>query len=631
MMQLVFRWGISAILASLLVFTAIAVIDPSILGRFYLRSGDVYEFDGVAGPTHDTIVADPRPTSWTEFSDGGPSRLAILLTDPDSAWLGLAHGLKSVGVPFIITDDPQRAIRHRVIMAYPRISGRVIAADSLRALGAHVRSGGTLLGVNVLGGGLQEVFGFDEVRATREHRVVRFDPAHVLSTDLATPEELEIRIAATSAPEKTIGAHEYLGTRNPAVATYANGAAALTWRAYSGGYAYALGFDPGLLLQKAHGYRLEGIAPAYVNTFEPSADVILRLIRDIYRRGEPRAVTMHTVPWNKSLSVNVTHDVDYNKSLANSVEYARMERSLGVTATYFIQTKYIRDWNDEIFFNDRNIAHLKTLSGLGMEIASHSVSHSKVFSRFPLGTGDERYPDYVPYVYEERSTYNGTVLGELRVSKFLLDQFSDSAPVVSFRAGYLENPFSLPQVLQATGYAYDSTMTANNALSHLPYRLNYGRSGDTEVEAWEFAVTIEDERSPPLPQRLDQAVATAHKIAHYGGNFVLLIHPNALGEKMKFQRELIIALKPIAWFGSIAEFGEWWRARDFVEIDSELEQGVLRVNVRSPMTISGLTLIAPAGFELEFPQDDIIASVKDERIVLQEFEQQIELVFRRAR
>ena len=630
-MQSVIRWGIIAALSALLAFTAIAVIDPTILGKFYLRSGDVYVFEGVAGPAHDSVIPVPQITHWEEFSSGETSRLAILLTDPDSAWLSLAHGLKSVGIPFVITDDPQRALQHRVVMAYPRISGRVLAAGSLQALGAHVRNGGTLIGVNVLGGGLQKVFGFDDVRATREHTVVRFDPEHALAADFTTPEEREIRIATATHREKTIGAHEYLGTRNPALATYANGAAAVTWREYSGGHAYALGFDPGLLLQKAHGYRLEGVAPAYVNVFEPSLDVILRLIRNFYRRGEPGAVTLQPVPWNKSLSVNVTHDIDYNESLANSVEYARMERELGVTATYFIQTKYVRDWNDEIFFNDRSVDHLNSLSELGMEIASHSVSHSKVFSRFPLGTGRERYPEYVPYVYEERSTYDGTVMGELRVSKFLLDHFSDGEPVVSFRAGYLEYPFSLAQALDATGFAYDSTITANNVLSHLPYRLNHERGGDAQVDVWEFPVTIEDERPPALPDRLDQAIDVARKIARYGGNFVLLIHPNVTGEKLEFQRALISELKSIAWFGSISEFGKWWQARDSVAIDSWLDQRTLRVRVHAPMIISGLTLEIPAGFELVLPQHDAIASVQAERVVLQEFDGQIELVFRKIR
>ena len=45
------------------------------------------------------------PADWTICSHGTTSRLAILLTEPDSSWLGLVHDLKSNGTPFNITRD----------------------------------------------------------------------------------------------------------------------------------------------------------------------------------------------------------------------------------------------------------------------------------------------------------------------------------------------------------------------------------------------------------------------------------------------------------------------------------------------------------------------------------------------
>jgi hypothetical protein len=60
-------------------------------------------------------------------------------------------------------------------------------------------------------------------------------------------------------------------------------------------------------------------------------------------------VTIGTVPFGRSLSVMLTHDVDFTQSMANAVSYAEYEKSQGVVGTYFIQTKYIRDYNDDIF------------------------------------------------------------------------------------------------------------------------------------------------------------------------------------------------------------------------------------------------------------------------------------------
>ncbi len=65
----------------------------------------IYLFPGVAGPAGKSIIAPPGSNDIARYSVGGASRLAILLTDPDSAWRGLAHGLKSIGVPFLITRN----------------------------------------------------------------------------------------------------------------------------------------------------------------------------------------------------------------------------------------------------------------------------------------------------------------------------------------------------------------------------------------------------------------------------------------------------------------------------------------------------------------------------------------------
>lgn len=629
-MQKGVRLSILLVLFALSVFTAITLFAPSLLGRFYLRSGDVYLFPDLVGPDQMSLVGAGAATDWRQFSAGSSSRMAVLLTDADSAWLGLAHGLKAIGLPFIITDDPARALQHKVVMVYPILAGSVLAPDALQGLAAHVRNGGTLIGVNVLGGGLNPVFGFDSVRDSRDNMRVNFSSESALSAEFEAAEERQIRIALGSPSEKTLGTHEYLEPRYPPVATYANGAAAITARRYGSGYAYAIGFDPGLFLQKGHGYRLEGLAPAYVNAFEPTSDVILRLLTNIYRQGEASAVTAHTVPWNRQLSVSITHDIDYNRSLENAVEYARMERGLGVTGTYFIQTKYIRDWNDKVFFNQASLSDLRALVDLGMEVASHSVSHSKLFSKFPLGDGSESYPDYVPFVYSERQAFAGTVLGELRVSKFLLDQFSGAPRVRSFRAGHLENPFVLPQALAASGYRYDSTITANNAMTHLPYRLNHQRGMTSEVEVWEFPVTIEDEREPAFHLRLPESLAVADKLAAYGGHFVVLVHPNETGEKLESIGQLIEALQPRAWFGSIGEFGAWWEAREAVQIDVDAQPEKLRLSLSAPRAIAGLTLVLPDGVNLLNGQKHL-ARQQGNRLILEKFQGRLDLLFQERR
>ena len=100
-----------------------------------------------------------------------------------------------------------------------------------------------------------------------------------------------------------------------------------------------------------------------MNQYEPTLDVLLRLVEGIYRNSQRNAVTLATVPWDKSLAVMITHDLDYTQSVLNSRPYADFEQSNGVRATYFIQTKYIRDFNDAVFLNEQGVALLRELAG----------------------------------------------------------------------------------------------------------------------------------------------------------------------------------------------------------------------------------------------------------------------------
>ncbi len=587
--------------------------------------GDVHVFPDVEGPHAPSTLKTPEPADWRRFDSGGTGRLAVLLTDPDSAWLGLVSGLRSHGIPFVVTDEPERALRHQVVLIYPRLSGAVFQPATLRALGDFAREGGTLLAVNVLGGGLDAVFGFEGVRARRDHMRVRFDAERPLLAGLADPRESEIRIAATDPPATRIGSHDYLAPAEPPLAVYEDGAAAVVQRRFAtGGRALALGFDPGLLLLKACNRRLEGVSDAYANAFDPSADVPMRLLAAAYRSGEPLAVTVEPVPDGRALALMLTHDIDYSESLANAVVYAEMARDAGVRATFFVQTKYVRDWNDDAFFDDAGAGNLARLAELDMEIASHSVSHSLVFDTFPLGDGREHYPAYRPFVKSGTQTYDATILGELRVSRFLLERLGD-APVVSFRPGHLANPKVLPQALEASGYRFSSSVSANVSLTHLPFRLNHGRGTEAETGVFEFPVTIEDELGEPLLERLDDALDVAARIAKHGGAFVVLVHPNVIGEKLVFEQRLLAALRDEAWLGALGDYGRWWASRDSVSLDVVPGPDGDELRLHAPTPIDGLTLRLPPGFTLEKARP--VASRPD-RWVLDRVEGDIRLALR---
>ena len=592
--------GIALLFVSLVIGIRI-LIDSHSVQHMEVPEKDFHRFPGVSGPDSPTVMPDHVPTAWRTYEQGSTSRLAILLTDPDSSWLGLAHGLKSIGVPFRITRDVHEALAHKVVLVYPMISGKVLGPEALQALAEYPKTGGTLIGVQVLGGGLNKVFGFREAVASRQRYDVTLTPADPLLADLTDPLEQHLRVGLRGKGIEVMGTYGYTEASDP-LARFEDGTAAITQVAHGPGRAYAIGLDLGFLLLKGYNNRGDELVKTFDNEFDPTLDVWLRLLKSLYRTAHEDAVTVGTVPFGKSLSVMMTHDVDFTESIKNAVEYAAYEKSQGLVGTYFIQVKYIRDFNDDIFFNDEGVRYVKQLADLGMELGSHTIAHSRVFNEFPLGTGREAYPSYAPFVKDRTTAYNVSILGELRVSKFLIDHFSGQS-IVSFRPGELSNPFGLPQALLATGYRYSSTATANNSLTHLPYQLNYDRLTDSEVEVFEFPVTIEDEALPKMGDRLPQALEVAKRISRYGGSVVVLIHPNILDHKLAFEKGFVEGVRPYAWFGSVGEFGRWWAARNSVAVDVARDSSTMRVTVKAPVAVAGLTLEVPAGWEVARSDD----------------------------
>jgi hypothetical protein len=587
--QSLFEWLVFAILITpLVVFISLLLKD----GSNTPSPAIIHQFKALTGPNEPTVISAEQPTSYHQYEKGGKARLALLLTDESSHWLGLVHGLETIGIPFTITRDYREAIRHKVIMVYPSISARLMGGQAFEAIIQHPGRGGTLIGFNVEKG-LENVFSFKKTLVSTTRSQLHLDPLSPLTQEFTDSNERIFPIDRQSSEEPketTIGYPK----AHFVIARYEDGMPAIIGRESGNGNAYAIGFDLGHLLLIGYDNRQESIARSYNNEFEPALDVLLRMLRHIYEKQEPDAVTLGTVPFGKTFSLIWTHDIDYTRSIINAVEYANLEARYGVHGTYFIQTKYVRDWNDDIFFNDDAKDYLQKIDRLGGEIASHSVSHSRQFRNFSLGSGTESYPLYQPRVMSEHQTLDGSILGELRVSRFLLESLLPSQHVDSFRPGHLSDPFSLPEALEATHYHYSSSVSANDSLTHLPFRLTYSRGWATQTPIFEFPVTIEDEEEPSLMNRLTSSIELCQKIGRYGGLVVVLIHPDILGGKIQYEEEMLKAFQDQAYMTSLREFGNFWKARTSMDVDSVREKpDRLRLEIKMPQLSSGVTLRLP--------------------------------------
>ena len=551
---------------------------------------------GVSGPAERTTVSEGVPTPWQAYGKGGRARLAVLLTRTDASWLPLAHGLKSFGVPFLLTSDWREAAAHRAILVYPDLAEKALPDEARAGLEAAVRAGATLVAVNPTAPSWKDVFGYEAAKSSRLHAQWRFRPEIRALVPFSDPKETAVQLTWLG-DGRNLDTVAYSSAAETPLADFDDGSAALLSRRLGAGRAYALGLDVGQLLHISHALRDEKIERSYVNEYEPAADVFLRLIEALYRSGEPAAAGLGTVPMGRSLTVLMTHDIDFLDSVKNSFDYESYERQAGIRATYFLQTKYVTDASEKAWVTPESLPLLRRLAAAVPELTSHSVAHSLQFAHFAMGSGREKYPSYKPRVVDEDRTDGGTILGELRVSKFLIESLLGVGPLLSFRPGHLADPYVLPQALNALGFRYSSSCTANNSLTHLPYRLTESRESRVETPVYEFPVTIEDEEAPPLGTRLAPALALAETLSGYGGLFVILIHPNEVGGKLDFEKGFVAAWKDRAWFGTMAEFGAWWAARDAVEVD--VDAAAKTATVAAPLPIDGLLLRVPAGWTLD--------------------------------
>src|SRR5690348_6041121 len=217
--------GMTIVLSTAVFFSRLGSHPESRTGT--VPADAMYVFQGVIGPAGVTSVQAPVAATWNRSAQGARMRLAVLLTDPSSAWLGLAHGLKTIGIPFVITQDFAEALTHHVVLVYPEISGVVLTPEALQALAAFPRSGGTSIGSQVLGGGLQEIFGFREAVPSRQRFEIRFDPDSPITSSLTDPRERTLRLGDRNQNPDAFGSYGYKQSTGP-LAVYEDGTAAVT-------------------------------------------------------------------------------------------------------------------------------------------------------------------------------------------------------------------------------------------------------------------------------------------------------------------------------------------------------------------------------------------------------------------
>lgn len=204
------------------------------------------------------------------------------------------------------------------------------------------------------------------------------------------------------------------------------------------------------------------------------------VLRNIIREHIPHTIYKHTAPYNAHSAVMLTHYVDSRTGMDSMHFFSEYQQQNNVKAHYNITARYRNDiWMTDFYLgNQQRVNQLKLE---GHTIASHSVGHFPDFAdknTFPLGQLGNDTSNYKPY-YNGTETLNGSVLGELEVSRDLLEN-DINVNVRSFRARHLAYNDSLVRALELLDYDFNSTFSSNDVLSNFPYYVMKDRSFSSE-------------------------------------------------------------------------------------------------------------------------------------------------------
>lgn len=539
-------------------------------------------------------VEEVRPVAYLPEADArrlppDAATVAVYSLKKDTG--ALERIFKTAGLPYYRCRTLEEAAPAPILFLDFTLEHAVTLTPAQQAfLERYVRDGGIVIGnelFTVRGDALKTLFGYRGYAPARTRKGFSLQPSPYFSY-FNVPEERTYTLSTLASAPFT---NAIRPSTAEALALYDDKTPAVTLNRYGKGKAILLGISLFDLRYRNLFGRDYNANRQYCNGFEPLSDFIVLFLKGLYERTLPASLTLHTAPAPFKATLILTHDVDYAPSMKHIADFVALESAMGVRSTFTIQTKYARDNKDVAFFTPENLPFLLDAQQKGFEIASHTVVHTRNFSKLAQGTCDEAYPAYRPLSLGEYvDGGRPTVCGELKVSKALL-LGSGIDEVVSFRSGELLYNAALPQVMETLGYRYGSNFSAEDVLSYFPYRyMRDNKHLHDESSIWEFPLTYEDEALPPLYFRTDDALALLQKVYDNGGVFTLLIHPDLTAYRLKnldlaFLKAFLSRLPEDLWTDTLQHVGDFWDKRDRIVFRYEVTASQLRLQLYSPVAM----------------------------------------------
>ncbi len=506
----------------------------------------------------------------------------------DAEFYSAKYILKTAGIPFIVTTDVNVAKNYGTILGSSRFDVTTFSTDEKDTLINYVNKGGVLIAASVRDPYFNALFGISANVNSNARYTVKFnyflnDPSFKWLNDTM---EQTISLAKTTFTA-VFFTRSYDLSGALALAVFDDNTTAITKRIYGAGTTYALGFSFRNLIavnQQNLDYSANRI---YSNGFEPTSDAVMLFIKGIYNAHIPKATWLHTSPYNSKTSLMITHDIDATSAYDTMHLYADYEASKGIKASYLFTTHYINDGLLSDFYNLNSIPKIQYVLNKGHVAGSHSVGHFPDFDDetvFPLGVLGNTPSNYLPYNFGTGSTTAGSVLGEVEVSKNLLNS-NFGLNIKTFRAGYLCFHDKIINALDTVGYTNSTTLSAADILTNFPFQQRKNRSvSGAYTNVWEFPMTISDVffSDGITPSNYPQKVATwldvlNRNMANNAPN-VLLIHPTRV-YKLTAMQDFLNGLPGGVCIMSLEAFADYWKARDAVSFTSKISNDSLTITV----------------------------------------------------
>ena len=493
--------------------------------------------------------------------------------------------LNLAGIPYTIATNVQDAIAQAdmIVCASPFKQGTLTPSEIL-LLQQWIESGGVFVApaITNTNNHLCALFGVESVVYSKDRRTFTWRDEYLAEKELEYFNEVEERTVslgkARNITAESIKTYGYQPTTAEAMAYFDDTNMAAVLRNRIGkGMIYTFGILWRDVVQRSQLGKNTTAARITSNGFEPSADVYAFFFRSLYAKINPVSVWKYTIPQGYESVLIPTHDCDSRTAYDEMYWMSEYEKSLGLSAHYFLTVHYFRDAGYlSDFYNVETKPKAQRLLVDGHTVGSHSICHFPDFSKTELFPATVVTKDtYAASAHHDKTTgvtQGGSTWAELGLSKLIIEEDLGNR-VRSFRSGHLCMNKNIPLVQQAVGYNFSSCYASCNVLSQFPFheRMENDWAGAQGVLQIPLHISDVINANPMTDSAWNHApdiwLKVLEKLQRNYAPTVLLIHPNR-DWKMFALRQLVENMdREKVGLYNFEAYGDFWLAREKMVLD----------------------------------------------------------------